>query len=101
MVTAASLVALSLLAAAPLESEIRAVAALPGEPAIVSAAGVRKDDTPILTLENPDAFDTASTRRRAVIYASGSSDTAAAVVRMVRWFKTSAPRRLRDRWSIS
>ena len=46
----------SWLAASPLEAEIRAVAALPGEPRIVSAAGVTRDETPILTLENPDAL---------------------------------------------
>jgi len=37
-----------------------------------------------------------------VIFASASSPAAsAAVLRLVRWFKTSAPRQLRDRWIIS
>jgi hypothetical protein len=98
----ALVIALSLLAAAPLESEIRAVAALPGEPRIVSAAGVRKDETPILTLENPDAFDSGALKRRAVVYSSGASnEAAAAVVAMVRWFKTLAPQQLRDEWNLT
>ena len=93
----------SLLAAAPaLEAEIRAVAALPGEPHIVGAAGVLKDETPVLTLENPDAFDPASTKRRAVVYASGANPaTSEAAVRMVRWFKTQAPSQLREQWVVS
>ena len=103
MIASASLVAWTLLAAAqPIDADIRAVAALAGEPRIVSAAGLLEDDTPVLTLENSDAFDTSSTRRRAVIFAGASSPAAsAAVIRMVRWFKTSAPRQLRDRWIVS
>src|SRR5215208_203621 len=100
MLNATAAVVTMLAAVAPLESEIRAVAALRGEPRIVSAAGVRKDETPIVTIENAGAFDAATPKRRAVIYASGSSDAAsAAVVGMVRWFKTAAPQRLRDRWA--
>ena len=103
MIASASLIAWTLLAAAqPIDADIRAAAALAGEPRIVSAAGLLEDDTPVLTLENSDAFDTSSARRRAVIYASASSPAAsAAVIRMVRWFKTAAPRQLRDRWIIS
>ena len=99
----AAVAVLSMLAAAgPSDAEIRAVAALPGEPRIVSAAGVLKNDTPVLTLENPDAFDTASAKRRVVIFAGASSETAsAAVIRMVRWFKTLAPQQLRDQWTLS
>src|SRR6185436_10467044 len=103
MIASASLIAWALLAAtAPLDADIRAVASLDGEPRIVSAAGALEDDAPVLTLENSGAFDTSSTKRRAVIFASASSPAAsAAVLRMVRWFKTSAPRQLRDRWIIS
>jgi len=100
--TLATTLLLSMLAATPLEADLRAVAALAGEPHLVGAAGVLKDETPVLTLENPDAFDAASTKLRAVIFASGTSgDASAAVVRMVRWFKTAAPQQLRDRWAIS
>src|SRR5581483_5712983 len=83
-------------------ADFQAVAALPGEPSIVSAAGRTRDDRPILTLENPDAFNQASTKMRAVVYAAGGSDRlAAAVLEGVRWFKTDAPQELRDRWELS
>jgi rhamnogalacturonyl hydrolase YesR len=98
------MVALAVLAAslATLDADVRAVAALPGEPSIAAAAGLTRDDRPILTIENRSAFDATSTRLRAVIYASGGGDRAAtAVLEMVRWFKTSAPASLRDRWEVS
>src|SRR5690242_12136413 len=83
-------------------ADFQAVAALPGEPSIVSAAGLTRDDRPILTLENPDAFNQASTKMRAVVYAAGGSERlAAAVLDGVRWFKTDAPQELRDRWELS
>jgi hypothetical protein len=88
--------------AAPYEADLEAVAALPGEPHTVAAAGVRQDETPILTLENPDAFDDRSPKRRVVVFSSGASDAAAdAVVRMARWFKRDAPRQVRDQWALS
>jgi hypothetical protein len=100
--TSAVILLASLLAAPPLEADIRAVAALPGEPHLVGAAGVLKDETPVLTIENSDAFDPSSTKRRAVIFASGASPaTSEAVVRMVRWFKTLAPSQLREQWVVS
>ena len=90
------------LAAASLEADIRAVASLPGEPSIVSAAGVTRDERPILSLENPWAFDPASTRRRVVVYAAGENErNAQTVLEMVRWFKTVAPAALRDEWALS
>lgn len=89
-------------ALATLESDIRAVAALSGEPSIVAAAGLTRDDRQILTLENPWAFDPSSTRRRAVIYAAGGNErSAAAVLDMMRWFKTRAPAALREEWAVS
>jgi rhamnogalacturonyl hydrolase YesR len=87
---------------ATVDADLRAVAALPGEPSIVAAAGVTRDDRPILTLENQSAFDPESRLRRAVIYAaSGNERTAAAVIAMVRWMKTAAPARLRRDWVLS
>jgi rhamnogalacturonyl hydrolase YesR len=84
------------------ESEIRAVATLPGEPSIVAAAGLTRDERPILSLENPSAFDPAAKRLRAVIYAAAANERAGAVVvEMVRWFKTNAPASLRERWAVS
>src|SRR5919199_7024566 len=89
-------------AAAAADADLRAVAALKGEPSIVSAAGVTKDDRAILTLENPSAFEPTTTKHRAVLYAAGGNErTAAAIVEMIRWFKTSAPASLRDGWALS
>jgi unsaturated rhamnogalacturonyl hydrolase len=95
-----ALIVSALLAASPNEAEIRAVAALPGEPRIVSAAGVTRDETPILTLENPDALDPAATKRRLVLVGDGVG-SAEAVIAAVRWFKTAAPRSLRQQWTVS
>ncbi|HEV3142177.1 MAG TPA: hypothetical protein VGY57_16740, partial [Vicinamibacterales bacterium] len=88
--------------AASLASDLQEIAKLSGEPSIVSAAGLTASGDPVLTLENPSAFDPQSTRRRVVIYAGGGSElTAATVLKMVRWFKTAAPADLRDRWLVS
>ena len=92
---------------AQLDADLDAVAALPGEPRIVSAAGVTRGETPLLTLENPSAFDPASTKFRLVIVGgldgdiNGDERSAKAVIAAVRWMKTSAPRAIRDRWIVS
>jgi unsaturated rhamnogalacturonyl hydrolase len=96
----AALIISSALAVSPIETEIRAVAALPGEPRIVSAAGVTRDETPILTIENPGALDPAASKRRLVLVGAGEG-SAEAVVAAVRWFKTSAPRSLKQQWTVS
>jgi len=81
----AFLLATALAAAA--EADLRAVAALPGEPSVVAAASLTKDDAPILTLENRSAFDAASRKRRVVLF--GTSEAAASVViATARWFKS-------------
>jgi rhamnogalacturonyl hydrolase YesR len=87
----------------PLESDLNAVAALPGEPRVVSAAGVTRDETPLLTIENPAAFDPSETKLRLVIVGGlhGDERSARAVVDAVRWFKTEAPPAIRQRWSVS
>lgn len=90
---------------ASIESDLAAVAALPGEPQTVSAAGLAADDSRILTLENPSAFDpvfdTAAVKRRLVLVGADDPAEADAVVAAVRWLKTSAPRSVRDRWTAS
>jgi len=43
--------------AASLASDLQEIARLPGEPSIVSAAGLDANGEPVLTLENPSAFD--------------------------------------------
>lgn len=99
---AAALAPVALGAAGSLETEIKAVAALPGEPHVVSAAGVTRAGMPLLTIENPSPFDP-SARRRVVIVGGldGDERAARAVADAVRWFKTSAPRALRARWDLS
>ena len=77
---------------------------LPGEPPVVSAAGVTRSETPLLTLENPSAFDPASTRLRLVIVGGLDGDEhgrAQAVLAAVRWIKGAAPKAIRDRWIVS
>jgi len=89
--------------AATLEIDLRAVAALPGEPHVVSAAGITGDEIPILTIENGAAFDPAATKRRLVLIGGLDGDPRAldAVVDAVRWFKTRAPAAIRQQWIVS
>jgi unsaturated rhamnogalacturonyl hydrolase len=103
---AATIVAAAVTLAPSLEAEIRAIAALPGEPSVVSAAGLTKADAPILTIENRSAFDVADRHRRLVMVggSGGPGDdaaSAATVVELVRWFKQSAPAALRREWIVS
>jgi hypothetical protein len=100
-VVVAAALAVAPRAAATIDAEVRAVAALAGEPHIVSAAGVTRDETPILTIENPDAFDSASPKRRLVLVGGDDGRSAGDVVALVRWFKTRAPRSLRLQWAVS
>jgi rhamnogalacturonyl hydrolase YesR len=85
------------------ESDIKAVAALPGEPHVVSAAGVTRDETPLVTIENPAAFDLGVTKLRVVIVGGfdGDERSARAVVDAIRWFKAEASPALRQRWNVS
>ena len=87
-----------------LRAALDALAALPGEPAIVSAAGVTRDETPLLTLENPSAFDLSRPERRIVLVGGldGDAEAAASIVLdAVRWFKSEAPEEERTRWTVS
>lgn len=90
-------------AAAGLAAEIDAIAALSGEPRSVSAAGLTRGETPLVSLENPAAFDTSAKARRVVIVGGldGSQDSARMVLDAVRWFKTAAPQTLRRDWFVS
>jgi hypothetical protein len=89
--------------AASLDADLKALASLPGEPRIVSAAGITRSETPLLTIENPSAFDPASTKRRLVIVGGldGDARSAQAVLAAVRWMKSRAPKAIRDRWIVS
>src|SRR5262245_11743555 len=84
-----------------LESDLAAVAALPGAPQIISAAGLAGDESRIATLENASAFDPALEQRRLVLVGADDPAAAEAVVAAIRWLKTSAPRAVRDRWIAS
>ncbi len=99
---AAVLLSAGLLASVSLDAEIKAVAALPGEPRLVSAAAVTPSDAPLLTIENPGSFE-ASAKRRLVIVGGldGDERGALAVLQAVRWFKTRAPPAVRRAWAVS
>lgn len=99
----ASAICLVAMLAAALDADLRAVAALPGEPRTVSAAGLTAADAPILSIENNGAFDPASPRRRLVVVGGfgASASGAQAVVDLVRWLKRDAPPALRRQWIAS
>src|SRR4029450_5234494 len=63
-------VAAGLAASSPLAPQIHAVADLGGQPRLVGAAGLTSGDAPILTLENEEALDPSSPRRRPRVRAS-------------------------------
>src|SRR5471032_576274 len=90
-------------ATAPLDADLKVLAALPGEPRIVSAAGITRSEAPMLTIENGAAFDPASTTLRLVIVGGldGDERGAQAALAAVRWMKRDAPKALRDRWIVS
>ena len=82
--------------------ELQNVAGLPGEPRVVTAAGVARSEARLLTLENPSAFSDRPQRRLVLVGGlDGDVRGARAVIGAVRWFKTSAPASLRQAWSIS
>jgi unsaturated rhamnogalacturonyl hydrolase len=103
----AAVIDVVLLAAAILvgvqDADVRAVAATPGEPQIVGAAGFGRDGAPLWSIENPFAFDPLERRRRVVVVgrAGGGDAPARAVLDVVRWFKSVAPSAVRERWLLS
>ena len=82
---------------------LEALAAIPGAPRTVSAAGTTRDDVPLLTLENGSPFDASRPERRIVLVGGLTGDAADAriVLDAVRWFKTEAPESERARWLVS
>ena len=93
----------TMIVTAPLDADLNALASLPGEPRIVSAAGITRSETPLLTLENPSAFDPAQATLRLVIVGGldGDERGAQAVLAAVKWMKSRAPKTTRDRWIVS
>ena len=86
-----------------LRAALETLAAVPGEPRTVSAAGMTRDDVPLLTLENDAAFEISRPERRLVLVGGldGDADGARLVFDAVRWFKTEAPEAERARWLVS
>ena len=89
--------------AGELRAALDALAAAGGEPRIVSAAGMTRDDVPLLTIENASPFDLSRPERRLVIVGGldGDADAARVVLDALRWFKTEAPETERARWLVS
>ena len=81
---------------------VEEVAALPGDPESVSAGGLTRNETPLLTIENRTAFGV-SLKRRLVIVAGleGKHESSMLALDAVHWFKTSAPEQDRRRWEVS
>ncbi|MBM63888.1 MAG: hypothetical protein CL484_13155 [Acidobacteria bacterium] len=74
-----------------------------GEPALVSAAGMTRNNTPLLTLENLGPFDSGSAAHRLVLVGGldGDVDSARMVLDAIRWFKTSASEIDKQDWVVS
>jgi rhamnogalacturonyl hydrolase YesR len=83
----------------PQLTEVENIAALPGEPNAVSAAGVTRSGQRIVTVENASPF-AQSPQKRLVIVADNER-AARAALGAIRWFKTSAPKSIRDQWATS
>src|SRR5687767_3849121 len=83
----------------PQLADLETIAALPGEPRTVSAAGVTRSAQRIATIENPSPFAQSSQRRLVIV--ADNERAARATLGAIRWFKTGAPRVLRDGWAIS
>jgi rhamnogalacturonyl hydrolase YesR len=87
----------------PLRAELAAVAALSGEPGVVSAGGMTRNQTPLLTLENGSPFDPEDSHRRVVLVGGLDGDDVSArlVLDLARWFKAVDPGDERDGWTMS
>ena len=79
------------------------VAAIPGDPGIVSAAGTTRDGQRIRTIEHGAPFDPARSERRLVLVGGidGDSVSASIVLDAVHWFKSEASDRTRSAWLVS
>jgi len=87
----------------PLRAELAAVAALAGEPRVVSAGGMTRNETPLLTLENGSPFTPQDTHRRVVLVGGLDGDAVSArlVLDLARWFKAAESGDGRDAWTMS
>ena len=84
-------------------AQVAAVAGLPGQPGLISAAGSTRDGSLLVSLENPSAFEAPGPARRLVLVGGldGDPDSARLVLDAVRWFKTAAPEATRRQRVVS
>ena len=89
--------------AGDLRAALDALATVGGEPRTVSAAGMTRDDVPLLTIENRSPFEASRPERRLVIVGGldGDAEAARIVLDALRWYKTEAPEPERARWLVS
>ena len=82
--------------------ELETIAARPGEPRVVSAAGVTRADTPMLTIEDTATFGNSQQRRLVIVGGLNGDDRGGrAILGAIAWFKTGAPQSLRSAWTVS
>ena len=81
--------------------DLGSIAAIRGEPRHVSAAGVTRTGGRLATIENASPFDPSSRSRRRVVIVADNERATRATLEAIRWFKTSAPASIRDRWALS
>ena len=82
----------------PQLDDLAMVASLRGEPQHISAAGVTRTGQRLATIENASTFSPSARGRRRIVVVADNDRAARATLAAIRWFKTAAPGRLRDRW---
>ena len=85
----------------PQLDELGMVASVRGEPQHISAAGVTRTGSRLLTIENREPFGTSQGARRRIVVVADNDRAARATLSAIRWFKTAAPRNVRDQWALS
>lgn len=86
----------------PWVGELEAIAARPGEPRVMSAAGVTRSDTSLYTIENTSTFESSGQRRLVIVGGLNGDDRGGrAILGAIAWFKTRAPQSLRRAWAVS
>ena len=81
--------------------DLHRAASLRGEPRYVSAAGVTRTASRMLTLENDGPFTVAPRMLRRIVVVADNDRAAQAVLAGIRWLKTSAARSIAEKWAIS
>jgi len=85
----------------PQFDDLAMVASLRGEPQHISAAGVTRTGQRLATIENTSTFSPSARGRRRIVVVADNDRAARATLAAIRWFKTEASGRLRDRWDLS